>query len=214
MATPFRFNIKRRLYEYIGSGRAVPQRTITKLRDQYIDTQRQWATTLTNNLADGSISLAKWEREWRERVKHAHMTEYMLGRGGKHMMTARDYGIVGRRLRDEYKYLRGFAEKIATGEMTVAQVEARMNLYLDNTRVVFERAKAESWGLREELPGYPGRGVSCKMNCRCSWRFEEKDDEIRAYWELGAGAESCDDCSDRARDWSPFIVKAPAQEAA
>jgi hypothetical protein len=46
------------------------------------------------------------------------------------------------------------------------------------------------------------------VNCRCTWRIERDDDEIRAYWVL-SGAEHCATCQDRAALYAPLVIAVP-----
>lgn len=201
--TEWRYSVERRRYLY-PSGRAVPAPRVVTLRQRFIAGQEPGADELARQLAAGAITVAQWERQARDLVKRAYIAEYALGAGGRQMMGPRDYGRIGGLLPAQYRYLRGFAEEIAAGALSQAQIADRTTLYLASATQVFERARAAGYeGLR--LPCYPADGATaCRSRCRCSWRIEELTAEWRAYYTVNSG-ESCGDCQSRSARYSPFI---------
>ena len=142
-----------------------------------------------------------------EVVRVTHLTEALLGRGGRHAMTERDFGRVGRLLRDQYDYLRGFAREIAEGALTEAQIRARSALYVEAGTQSYERARVAAHGM-PDLPAYPSSvgATACGPNCRCWWQIEETADGWEAYWKLNPSRESCADCLANAATWNPLVV--------
>ena len=154
-------------------------------------------------LAEHDISLGQWERNMREQIKEEVLRQYILGRGGRALMTAVDYGSCGGIIADQYRYLSGFAAEIAAGELSEKQIAARSEMYLHSAREAFERARRRAQGA-PELPAYPGDGSTiCKTNCRCFWELDKKLDRWLAYWRITA-AESCATCIERAGEWAPY----------
>lgn len=201
--TGWRYSVERRRYLY-PSGRAVPDSRVVTLRQRFIDGQESGADELALQLAVGAITVAQWEREARALVKRAYIAEYALGAGGRQMLGPRDYGRIGGLLAAQYRYLRGFAEEIAAGALSQAQIADRTTLYVASATQAFERARAAGYdGL--DLPCYPADGLTaCRSRCKCSWRIEERRDEWRAYYTINSG-ESCGDCQGRSARYSPYV---------
>ncbi len=203
----FDTSVKR--YRSTETGRFLSNATMTRLREDFLSAQRVVTEELARRLADGEITVQRWQAEMRAVVKATFGGEYLFGRGGRNAMTAGDWGSLGPLVRDQYRYLHAFAERVAAGELTQAQIAARAGLYCGASVQAYERGRGAAYGLT--LPVYPADGgTSCKANCRCSWRIEETDSEWRATWKLSA-AENCAGCQERARQYAPLVV---AKEAA
>lgn len=195
---------EKKRYRDDSSGRLVTERKLASHRDTFTDRAVDDMRDLVDSLDDGSLSLPDWQREMRGVVKRSHIDQYLLGRGGRNAMTQRDWGRLGRALRDQYQYLDGFAQDIADGKLSVAQIRARADLYVESSTNAYERGReAAHDGLR--LPAYPADGkTQCKARCRCRWVIRETRREYRATWTLGV-AEHCPDCLARSRRWAPFV---------
>lgn len=187
------------------TGRFLSEGGARKLRDAFLDTQKEKTADLAARLAKGDLTLAAWEKEMREHTKTVFVAEAMLGRGGRNAMGDAAWGQVGRQLRDQYEFLRGFAEDVATGAYSEAQIAARAALYVESASQAYERGRAGAYGVT--LPAYPGDGRSCegKANCRCSWSIQEDEHEVRASWLLG-GAQPCETCKGNAATWAPLTI--------
>lgn len=198
-------------YRYADSGRAVPASRLVKLRDAFVETQRHWSRDLAGMLARRELSLSRWEQEVRNRVKTAHVAEYVLGVGGRNAMRPSDWGRIGSTVKRAYGFLRNFAAEIAGGTMSEGQIGARTDLYLANAREGFERGRASRYdGLAP--PAYPGDGTCAGGGrCRCTLKIEETATEYRVYWIARGDARSCAQCRSRAAEWSPWVQ---AKEAA
>ncbi|MFT4040690.1 MAG: hypothetical protein QM692_21095, partial [Thermomicrobiales bacterium] len=111
------------------------------------------------------------------------------------------------------RYLRGFAEEIAAGTLSEAQVAARTQLYLASATQAYERGRAAGCvGL--ELPCYPADGgTRCLTNCRCHWDIKETADAWSAYYRTNAG-ETCPDCQARAARYNPYVQQKALEAAA
>ena len=119
-------------------------------------------------------------------------------------MTQADYGRLGNMLRNQYGFLDRFAQEIAAGNISQAQIAARAKMYFASATQAFERAQAAGRGI--QLSQYPGSGqTQCMSNCKCSLRFEEKETTWEVTWRLGV-AEHCDDCVALASSWNPLVV--------
>jgi hypothetical protein len=67
----------------------------------------------TRDLYTGRVNLREWHDTFKDEVKRLHITSAVIGRpGGWDEMTQSDWGRVGRILRDEYQFVRGFSRDI------------------------------------------------------------------------------------------------------
>lgn len=193
-------------YRDTDTGKFLPNATILRLRDEFVEARRVAAADLAGQLARGDLSLQGWERAMRDEIRLVFGAEYAFGRGGRGAMTPTDWGHVGALAKDQYTFLRGFAEAVARGELTEAQIAARAGLYAGSAVQAYERGRAAAFGLA--LPAYPADGgTECLSSCRCSWSIVETAAEYRATWKLDAGAgDNCAGCRGRAAAYAPLVV--------
>jgi hypothetical protein len=97
---------------------------------------------LTQQLVDSQLSLAEWQSGMMEQIKLAHTAAAAASRGGWAQMSQSDWGAAGRMVRNQYDYLRGFAEQIASGKQLLnGTALARTNLYGEAARGTFEEMR-------------------------------------------------------------------------
>lgn len=186
------------------SGRFVSATKVIDLRDGFQERRRSDVAALTRQLADQSISVQEWERRMTDAVRQLHTAEYALGRGGLNAMTAADWTAAADLVEQQRGYLRGFAEDVAAGRLSEAQITARAKLYYGAAVGAYERGRASAFGV--SLPAYPcDGGTACKSACRCRWQLVDKGAEIHATWKRSA-SESCSGCKSRAASWSPLVI--------
>lgn len=195
-------------YRNLRTGRYIGQSELTQLRDEFADALRRETDRIAQRLFDGTISIQQWVSEMRTLIKDAYIAQYAAAIGGIQNMTQSDYGRIGAMLSSQnggqYWYLQQFADAIARGELSEAQIMARAAMYGYSSVQAFERGRASSFGLT--LTAYPGDGSTrCLSNCRCSWRITETDVAWLCAWELGR-AEHCADCLTRAELWAPLVI--------
>ena len=201
-----------RRYRDTSTGRWLSQRTVADLRTEFSVEQRAWADTAAAALVRRDWTVRRWELEVRARLKTIYLAEYMLGRGGKHVMTSVDYGRVGAMLAQQYGFLRAFAVDIQAGTLSEAQIAARTQQYHESAIQAFERGKTASYSQTLILPAYPADGgTRCRANCRCRWRITETKRLWKAYWQRNAKAESCEDCIGREQRYNPYTVSKTAE---
>lgn len=199
----------RKRYVSVKTGRAVRWSTLDALRHDLALGQRAWADDMARQVANGNLTARRWEMEVRERVKLVYLTEYMLARGGKNVMTFADYGRVGRMLRDQYGYLRRFTDDVLDGKLSEAQLADRTGKYFESSTYAYERGRAAAYeGLT--LPCYPGDGGTvCLMRCRCRWEIRETKTRWTCRYRTST-AESCPGCLERKARYSPYIQRKDA----
>lgn len=191
-------------YRDRNTGRFLLPERIIRVRDQYQTARQQIGVDLSNRMGAGDITIQRWVSDMRQSVKETYIAEYMLARGGRHNMTQADYGRLGNMLRNQYGYLDNFANEIAAGNLSQAQISARSKMYFASATQAFERAQAAGRGI--QLPAYPGDGTTeCRSNCKCRWSIEDKETHYEATWKLSP-AEHCETCLSRSSDWAPLVV--------
>lgn len=201
------------------TGRFLGERKVIEMRDEYVahrqsGMRRFVETTLGGIDPDdaqawrtgvGRLSSLGWRR-----IENTLITEYVYGRGGINAMTAADRTILKGMLDTQRRYWRGFMREIRSTPQSVERIAARSNLYHGASRSMYERGRASAWKL--SLPEYPGE-QACLGNCGCAWRISRSGDEIHAYWRRGKG-DSCSDCIDNERQYSPLIFPISDEEEA
>lgn len=203
----YTWNAEQRRYRDSATGRFVRPETVRASVRTIIERSNAQSDTLADLLANGQLSPADWEREFRETLKRRSISTYMLGRGGQNVMEARDYGRVGAHLRGEYKLLRKFRQAVDAGELSDAQIRARSRQYFNSTQVLYEKGNAGAYGI--SLPVYPGERSECQNGCKCRWDIRPANlgnperEDWDAFWRLGQ-SEHCPQCERRAQVWAPL----------
>ena len=198
---------KLKRYRETDTGRIIGQRRMVKLRDVYNESVADEVAELADKLGTGDLTVQQWTIAMRDRIKKTFSDQYVLARGGRNSMTQRDWGRVGRMVKDQYHFLQGFARDVADGKMSVKQVAARAKMYMDSSTQAFERGKESSYGI-PTLPEYPADGSQdCLSNCKCTWSIRETKTAWEATWVLDAAAEHCDTCIDNAAKWAPLVIE-------
>ena len=129
-------------YRDTSTGRYVQGATVRRELDRYLDTADP-ANALAEALRGRQVSLADWEVGMRRVVKNTHLNAIALERGGWANMTPADYGRAGQIIREQYGYLKGFANDIASGKQRLdGTLGTRAKLYSQAGRNSLYRSKA------------------------------------------------------------------------
>lgn len=129
-------------YVSLSSGRFVPFSDVRDALESVIDAAGDRMHDLTQSLIDSQISLAEWQAGMMEQIKLAHTAAAAASRGGWAQMSQADWGAAGRMIRDQYDYLRNFADQIARGEQLLnGNALVRSDLYGDAARGTFEQMR-------------------------------------------------------------------------
>jgi hypothetical protein len=164
---------------YTNDGETVPLRKVAKLSGLSIDKSAQATAKLAKLVADGSITPEEWAVLMKTEIKQEYIRQYLLGHGGRlDDMTHSDWGKLGNMIKDQYRYLRGFAGDVSTGDLSEEQIAARAGMYANSSREAYERARGkvmDEAGMDEEA------------------------------WALGPKQDHCDDCVGYSQDgWMPI----------
>lgn len=194
-------------------GRFIGMNTIKAIKNRIIDHERGIAFRLVTRAIDGIIGVDRFVRDMRALTKRTTIQNYMLGRGGRHAMTATDRSRLGGLLKAQYRFLNRFAADLNNESVSKAQAKQRAMMYVESSRGAYDRGLAAAWNI--SLPAYPGQGTACLTRCKCSWSISEhgsgKTREIRAYWRTNS-AEPCETCESRRSEYNPYVTPQPEPE--
>lgn len=141
------------------------------------------------------VEIDAWYEGMKFEVIRSNVTAAIAGKGGILRMGLQDWLRVTRQVRSEFDYLRSFAQDVADGKLSPAQIAARANLYSQHAQVSYWEANVSAkrqagfteerrvLGVAEHCPdcvGYaaegwvpigtlpsPGDGSVCRANCQC-----------------------------------------------
>jgi len=87
--------------------------------------------SLAERMYVGEISIGQWEEQMRGLIRELHASVAAIGKGGWDQMTPADWGRIGPVVKEQYRYLHAFAEKIATDRDTISleAIKARAHMY-------------------------------------------------------------------------------------
>lgn len=202
----WRYNRKTRQYES-EDGIILSHPQMVSLRDTFSASRKDATVTHSKTMTGGEITLQQWESLMRGELRTAFVDMFVLGRGGRKMMTYSDWGVVGNQLRTQYRYLSGFAQEVATGTMSEAEIANRATLYMEASTQAYERGYARAFGL-PTLSQVPGDGrTQCGVRCKCQLEITEDETNWYVKWILGpVKKKHCDDCDRLSRQWNPLTL--------
>jgi len=131
-------------YRDTATGRFVSSPEVRDWGQTSMNDSADHARGMAGALAERDISLGQWERNMRDQIKEEYIKQYLLGRGGRDLMTAEDWGSIGGSLTEQYSWLNKFSAQIATGELSEKQIAARSEMYLRSAREAFERGRGRA----------------------------------------------------------------------
>jgi hypothetical protein len=194
--SPYQYNGRAGRFRNPDTGRFISRAEVRDAIDRIILASQRRAQGATDDVRAGRISLDEWQRILREEIKRTQLDAEMLARGGRAQMTAADFGRVGQRVREQYRFLRDFAQQLKDGAIrTDGTAINRAKMYSAASRAAFhesERDVMQAAGythersmlaiaehcdvcVREAARGSVPIGTlipigdrSCLSNCRCS----------------------------------------------
>jgi len=167
---------------------------------------------LAEKMFVGDVTLGQWEETAKRLIRELHTSVAAIYKGGWDQMTWEDWGRLGPVLKEQYRYLHGFAQAIADNRDTISlrAIQARAHMYGDAAMQSANKVITPI-ALEKQLPWMPreGEGIGmekgniadCLTRCCCAWVMTkmgmEKDFNIvQAVWTLSP-AEHCDTCIER-----------------
>lgn len=177
-------------YIDLSTGRFVPFSDVRDALESVIDVAAERMNSVTQQLIAGDVSLAEWQGVMMEQIKVSHVAAAASSRGGWAQMSQADWGAAGRMIRDQYDYLRNFANEIASGKQALdGRALVRADLYGDAARGTFEqmrrRYEQQQNGMEEErrVLGEADHCPGCLDQAALGWQPIGELDPI--------GAEEC-----------------------
>lgn len=199
MATRIRFNPQRGQYINV-DGIALDEKLVLETMLERIEASKQRNAQYAAALANGDFSVSDFNRAMDTEINNLNLQLYALGRGGWETMTPDDYLRAQAIINEEIGFRQGFSADIASGKLSAAQLEARMNLYPEHAWQAYfagqgiakqragftqerrvlqpaehcedcERYAGLGWQPLGTLPK-PGRDSACKANCKCIMEYQ------------------------------------------
>lgn len=166
---------------------------------------------LAERLFTGDVSIGQWEESMKRLMREFHASIAAISKGGWDNMTFQDWGRLGPVLKEQYRFLHGYAEYIAANSDTVSidYLKNRSRMYGRPSTHVMSMMTA-GIEISHLLPWLPGdMSTSCNGNCRCIWALDiyntvDNINYIRATWHL-TPAEHCETC--RGRDGYTITIE-------
>lgn len=158
---------------------------------------------LASELYNGDITLGQWEESMKRYIRELHTSVAAIQKGGWDAMTPADWGRLGNPLKEQYRYLHGFAQYIADNRDTISlqMIEGRSRLYGDAARATANLVVAGDV-IGKNLPWLPGdMTTECGPHCKCRWELgiissTKEFNMVQAVWKLSE-AEHCKTCVKR-----------------
>lgn len=193
-------------YRNTQTGRFIGVDQMQDLRVEFMDRQKQVMQRYVQNYLDGDITIRRLEINVQDALKQTYIDMYAMGAGGRNNMTQADWGRIGAMLKEQYgqgSYLENLIAQIDRGEISPAQANARLKMYVNSANEALWRGHTREL---PRLPAYPGDGSTvCLTNCQCTWEIIPVEDGFDCYWRLGI-AEHCPDCVWRSQNWNPLHI--------
>lgn len=178
-ATGYGWNSVAHRYYNLDTGVFVSSTQVSQGLEAVMDASALQMNALTQSLIDGGISLADWQTSMMEQIKLTHTASAALANGGWAQMTPSDWGATGQMIREQYDFLRNYAQEIANGTQPLdGRMLVRSDLYADASNGTF-------------------------------WEMTKRDYLQNGYDEgrrvLEPGSDHCDDCEEYASEgWMPI----------
>lgn len=97
----------------------------------------------TKQLQGGAVDLSSWQNGMRKMIKDNHVLSVANANGGWSQMGPKQYGFAGAKIKEQYKYLDGWANDIASGK---APMDGRML----NRAAMYENAAYHTYSKAQE----------------------------------------------------------------
>lgn len=197
----FRWNPVDRRYHWRVNGHPVPPSTVRAALDSAIERSAYDMGALAARLEDGTITIHKWRKGMAQSMRVMHSASAAAGRGGWHQMSPADWGRVGARMRQQYRYLDRFAAQLANGEQRLdGSFRVRCGMYAEASRGTYEETRRQlerEGGMEEErrilhalescgdclnyaFQGWQPIGTlpeigdsQCRVNCKCTFDYRK-----------------------------------------
>lgn len=202
----FTFSRTAARYRDTSTGQFVARARVVDLMEQQVAGSEERLAQIVQGVFDKSIAPGVGQEMMRDELRRLSLTNAALGKGGLDQLDFRDYGRVGRQLRDDYQRATNLVNDIAAGKATLPQALRRIEGYTLEARNQFFAAQREAAGAtgrmyeerrilhaRESCPDcidyaalswqpqgmlpLPGELSECGKYCRCTMESREVEQE-------------------------------------
>ncbi len=164
------------------------------------------AKDIAKRFLAGELTPASFRVEFERFIGDTITAAFLFGRGGMNAALVEDATKIMAEINRQLGFADTFLSEISDGTLSDAQITNRIATYADASVKAFEEGVASSHGL--DLPGFPGDwGSSCKSGCRCAWQIIDTGDTWECTWLAQSDGAVCDDCAERAANWSPYVIR-------
>ena len=152
-ATPPAYVYVARLGKYrnTATGQFVSLEAIFNLRDTNETATVDTLARLSLALSDGQLPTDAWFLAMQQQLRRLTVQQGALGAGGFTALTKRDLKRMDRALQEDWPRLQAFGEAIAKGQLSEAQIRARVNMYAGHARTQFYAAQRRPVHKRSEV---------------------------------------------------------------
>lgn len=162
---------------YRDRGKFVSADTVVATSRASIAATGDIAGGLAGQYKGGSLAVKEFTTVMRQEIKDEYIRQYVLARGGLEQMTPSGWGEIGAMLKEQYKYLDGFAKDLP--DLSEDAIAARAKMYINSANQA------------------AGKGAAAAV--KASGEFTEE------HWDLGTVENHCDDCLGyAAQGWQPI----------
>lgn len=196
----------------------VPSKTINKetqaMADDDLPRPLAWLISqlkrrlsdLFDELTAEHLTPAEWRIQVRRLLAEHHLAAMMAGLGTEVIPGKAWNGLVDN-IQLQIEFLNNFKIEIQNDTEFKPGWEARAASYAEGIKVPYWRGRTKIL----PLPAMPTEGSSCGIGCNCKWDIKPLDadnGDYDCYWRLEPGSKHCQQCLERAAQWSPLHIRA------
>lgn len=197
-------------YRDTSTGKFVARSRITELLERQVDASQQRLANIVQGVFAKEIAPGTAQMMVRDELRRLNLANSALGKGGIDRLDFRDYGRVGRQVRDSYQRMTNMLSDVQAGKITLDQalrriegytLEARNQFFaaqreairqtgrrMEERRILHARESCEDcisyaamgWVPAGTLP-LPGERSQCGKYCRCTMESREVREQERVF---------------------------------
>lgn len=133
----FTYSQSAQRYRNLSTGKFTSRADILSIMEAQTTGLESRLGALTQALADGNLAPAWYLEQARTELRRAHLQQISLAVGGWDRVDARQFGRVGRALRDDYARIVDLTRGVVDGTVTLPQAMNRIRGYAGNARLQF-----------------------------------------------------------------------------
>lgn len=138
----FTYSTDTKRYRDKATGRFIGRVEVRQQLDQVIEQSAQFMKQRTDDLRNGTVSLAEWQTEMAREIKLIHGSMFVVADGGFASMDDNAWERLEVKLKEQYDYLSKFAGEIYTGEQVPnGTMLYRSTLYAESARATYENER-------------------------------------------------------------------------